>query len=216
MKLILRTLLVFLAAHASGAPATETPNKPYASAAWQSKWLDRAASLERNNNWPGLLDLGRRWTQVEPASATAWFVLGRAYSSMKRFPEAIAAYQQTLNLDPGDVSALNNLGNAFRDSKQLNDAIAAYRQAVQIAPDYIPAWHNLSITFYDLKGATGVTLALQKLSAKDPEAAEAWRKLVIEYALSRDARVAQKAIDVLRGLDADKRRRMLEALFFSI
>jgi superkiller protein 3 len=153
-----------------------------------------------------LLDLGRRWIQIEPANATAWFVLGRANSSMKRFPEAIAAYQQNLHLDPGDVSALNNLGNAYRDSKQLRDAIAVYRHAVQIAPDYIPTWHNLSIAFYDLKGAAGVTLALQKLDASYPEAAEA----------SRDARVAKKAIEVLRGLDADKRRLMLEALFVSI
>jgi tetratricopeptide (TPR) repeat protein len=216
VKSILPALLILLAAHASEAPATETPNKALAAVAWQSEWLARAASLERNKDWQGLLDLGRRWIQIEPANATAWFVLGRANSSMKRFPEAIAAYQQNLNLDPGDVSALNNLGNAYRDSKQLRDAIAVYRHAVQIAPDYIPTWHNLSIAFYDLKGAAGVTLALQKLDASYPEAAEAWRRLVIEYALSRDARVAKKAIEVLRGLDADKRRLMLEALFVSI
>ena len=215
-KHLAAALLIMLAAFSCEAPASETPNKALASATWQSEWLARAVDLERKNDWHGLLDLGRRWIGIEPANATAWFVLGRAYSSMKRYPEAIAAYQQTLNLAPGDVSALNNLGNAYRDSKQLRAAINAYRHAVQIAPDYIPAWHNLSVTFYDLKGTAGVMSALQKLSASDPEAVEAWRKLVVEYALSRDARVAQKAIDVLRGLDADKRRHMLEALFVGI
>jgi len=54
------------------------------------------------------------------------------------------------------------------------------------------------------------------LSACDPELAEAWRKLIIEYSLSRDPRVAQKAIDVLRGLDADKRRHMFNILFGNV
>ena len=87
---------------------------------------------------------------------------------------------------------------------------------MQVDTDYTPAWHNLGLTFLTLKGVVGVTQALQKLSASDPELAEAWRKLIIEYSLSRDPRVAQKAIDVLRGLDSDKRRRMVEILFVSV
>jgi hypothetical protein len=95
------------------------------------------------------------------------------------------------------------------------EAITAYRDAAEVDPDYLPAWHNLDLTFLALKGVDGVTLALQKLSASDP-VAEAWRKRIIEYSLSRDERVAQKAIAVLRGLDVDKRRRMFEILFASV
>jgi hypothetical protein len=62
----------------------------------------------------------------------------------------------------------------------------------------------------------GVTQALQKLSASDPGLADAWRKLIIEYSPSRDEHVAQKAIGVLRGLDADKRRHMFEILFGNV
>jgi tetratricopeptide (TPR) repeat protein len=182
----------------------------------QADWLARATDLERHKNWQGLLDWGRQWARTEPGNATAWFVLGRAYSKLNRYPEAIAAYRRNLALDPGDVYALNNLGNVYRDSKLFREALMAFRDAVQIDPDYLPAWHNLGLTFFALKGVAGVTQALQKLNASDPALAEAWRGLIIEYSLSRDERVAQKAIDVLRGLDADKRRRMFEILFVSV
>jgi hypothetical protein len=66
------------------------------------------------------------------------------------------------------------------------------------------------------KGVAGVTQALQKLSVSDPTLADAWRKLIIEYSFTRDPRVAEKALNVLRGLDAEKRRRMFEILFGNV
>jgi tetratricopeptide (TPR) repeat protein len=179
-------------------------------------WLARASELERRQNWPDLLTWGRHWTRAEPANATAWFVLARANSELKRYPEAIEAYRQDLSIEPGDVFALNNLGNSYRDNKQFLEALAAYRDALQINPDYVPAWHNLGLTFLTLKGVAGVAQALQKLQVSDPELAAAWRMLIIEYSLSRDARVAQKAIDVLHALSADKRRRMFNILFAQV
>jgi len=214
----LPVLLVVLAALAGASLATarEAPERTAPAAARQADWLARASDLERNRDWQGLLDWAGHWTRAEPGNATAWFALGRAYSKLRRYPEAIEAYRRDLAIEPGDVYALNNLGNVYRDSNQFREAVMAYRDAVQIDPGYIPAWHNLGLTLFTLKGVAGVTQALQKLSSSDPDLAEAWRRLIIEYSLSRDPRVAQKAIDVLRGLDADKRRRMFEILFVSV
>ncbi len=182
----------------------------------QTDWLTRATYLERRQDWSGLLDWGRQWTQAESANASAWFVLGLAYGKLNRYAEAITAYRQDLALDPADIYALNNLGNLYRDNKQLGQASSAYREAVQIDPNYIPAWHNLSLTFLAQNGVAGVTQALQKMSVSDPILADAWRKLIIEYSFSRDPRVAEKAINVLRGLDKEKRRRMLEILLGNV
>ena len=124
--------------------------------------------MEQRRDWPGLLEVGQRWTLAEPDNATAWFVLGRANSELKRFPEAIAAYLQDLRVEPGDVYARNNLGNAYRNSRLYNEAMNAYHDAVRLDPDYIPAWHNLGITFYALKGTAGVARALQRLRSTDP------------------------------------------------
>ncbi len=182
----------------------------------EAEWLAHAAMLERSQDWQGLRDWGLRWTDSAPEDATAWFVLGRAFSELKQYPEAIDAYRKDLRIEPGDVYALNNLGNAYRDSRHFHEAMETYREAVRINPDYLLAWHNLGLTFYDLKGVSGVSQALKQLRASDPDLAEAWRKLVIEYSLSRDEQVEKKAIAVLRGLGAAKRQRMFEILFAEV
>jgi len=182
----------------------------------ETRWLSHASQLERQQNWRALQALGHHWTQSEPGSATAWFVLGRAYSKTQRYPEAIEAYRRNLEIAPNDVHALNNLGNVYRDSRLPREAMLAYRDAVRIKPDYVEAWHNLGLSFFALKGAAGVTQALQQLHASDPKLAEAWRNLAIEYSLTQDQRVARKAINVLRGLDAEKRQQMFAILFSAV
>ena len=218
MKPLLPVLLIILATLACATPAVarEALDRTPPATIQQADWLARATDLERHKDWQGLLDWGSQWARAGPGNATAWFVLGRAYSKMQRYPEAIAAYRRDLTIDPADVDALNNLGTVYLDSKLFREALMAFRDAVQTDPDYLPAWHNLGLTFLTWKGVAGVTQALQKLNASDPALAEAWRKLIIEYSLSRDERVAQKAIDVLRRLDADKRRRMFDILFVSV
>jgi tetratricopeptide (TPR) repeat protein len=175
-------------------------------------WSGQAIALERQGNWQGLLQLGRQWSQAQPNNATAWFILGRALGELNRLPEAISAYKINLRIEPGDVHARNNLGNAYRNSNSYLQAMFAYRDAVRINPEYVPAWQNLGLTFYQLKGMTGVSQALQQLHTSDPELAEAWYKLAIQYSQSHDARIAQQAIGVLRGLPNARRERMLKIL----
>jgi cytochrome c-type biogenesis protein CcmH/NrfG len=105
------------------------------------------------------------------------------------------------------------MGNAYRDEGHPREAMQAYRAAVEADPDYIPAWHNLGLTFYLMKGDAGVNRALQKLQATDPALAEVWRSLAIEYSITRDERVARKAVRVLRGLSQAERARMFGILF---
>jgi tetratricopeptide (TPR) repeat protein len=185
-------------------------------AASSQAWLASAQTLERHHDWHALLDLGQRWTQQEADNPLAWFVLGRALGEMKRYPEAIHAYRHNLRLDPRDAYAYNNLGNAYRAIAHYRQAFEAYHGAVRSNPDYILAWHNLGLVFYELKGASGVARALGQLNASDPLLAEAWRKLAIEYAVTRDARVAREAIRILRQLSDAERERMFAILMAQI
>lgn len=177
-----------------------------------NNWLAQAQSLERQKNWPALLYLGHQWSNAERDNPLAWFVLGRAYAELKRYPEAIDAYQRNLRVDPLDRYAHNNLGNSHYALKQFPEAMAAYRAAVHADPDYLLAWRNLGQTFYELKGPAGVAQALQKLRATDPALAEAWRRLAATYALTRNGRVEQQALQVLRGLSPGQRERMFAIL----
>lgn len=178
----------------------------------QPGWLQQAQMLEKNADWPGLLAWGQSWAQSDAANPLAWFVQGRAFSAMGRLPEAIEAYERNVRVAPADVFALNNLGNAYRDSGRPLEAMQTYRIAVEIEPGYVQAWHNLGLTFYLSKGQAGVIKALRKLQATDPSLAEVWRKLAIEYSITRDVRVANEAVKVLRGLNQEERVRMFGIL----
>lgn len=176
-------------------------------------WVRLAQALERRADWPGLLALGRDWIRVEANNPLAWFVQGRALGELGRFDEAIAAYERNLRLAPRDVWARNNLGNAWRDRGNPREAMLAYRAAAEIDPDYFQAWHNLGLTFYRVHGQAGVMRAIDRLHATDPALAEVWRTLALEYAITRDPRLAREAVRVLRGLGVAERARMFDILF---
>lgn len=179
-------------------------------------WLEQAQRLEQQGDWRALLKLGRAWTQAEAGNPLAWFVLGRAYGEMRRYPEAIDAYRQNLRVDPQDVYAHNNLGNSYHAIHRYRDAMMAYHAAVRANPDYLLAWRNLGQAFYLLKGPAGVTQALKKLHVHDPALAEAWRRLAATYAITRSAGVERDAIQILRSLSPAQRERIFATLLEEI
>jgi tetratricopeptide (TPR) repeat protein len=182
----------------------------------QMEWIARARELEKRGDWPGLMEWGRLWTAAESDNALAWFVLGRAYKGLNRYPEAIGAYQQNLRIEPGDVHARNNLGNAYRDSKRYRDALQAYREAVRANPDYFPAWQNFGRTFYTLKGEVGVIDAVQRIRQVNPELARAWYSLMIEFYRTRNDASAREALDLLRKLKPEEVDRLFAILLEQI
>ena len=175
-------------------------------------WWPIAQDLERRDHWGALVNLGLNWTRSEANNPLAWFVLGRAYGALARYPEAIAAYRQNLALDPSDSYAHNNLGNVYYTLGRYRDALDAYHDAVRSNPDYLLAWRNLGQMYYLLKGPAGVAQALRQLQATDPTLALAWARLATTYSMSRSARVEQQAIQVLRGLSPEQRERMFAIL----
>lgn len=178
----------------------------------QPEWLARAKELERHGDWRGLLDWGQRWVGAERENPLAWFVLGRAYYKLNRYPEAIGAYQQNLRIEPGDAYAHNNLGNVYRDSNRYRDALRAYREAVRVNPDYVTAWQNMGRTYYLLKGQAGVLDVVQRIRRVNPDLARAWYSLMVEYYRSRNDGTAREALDMLRKLKPEEVDRLFAIL----
>ena len=91
-----------------------------------------------------------------------WIDEGNALEDLKRYDEALAAYEQAIRLDPNYALAYNNTGNALEDLKRYEEALAAYDQAIRLNPNYALAYNN--------KG-----LALDRLG-KSKEAKQAYDK----------------------------------------
>ena len=66
----------------------------------ESDWLLRAAALEHESDWQGLLQLSQQWVKSKPNDAGAWVDLGLAYSQLGQYSKALEANQEAVRLDP--------------------------------------------------------------------------------------------------------------------
>ena len=56
--------------------------------------------------------------------------VGHALYGLKRYEEALAAFEQAIRLDPNYVSAYYTKGEALRKLERYEEAITAYDQAI--------------------------------------------------------------------------------------
>jgi protein O-GlcNAc transferase len=93
--------------------------------------------LRRHKEAIPLLEAAR---DIEPHNAMIWINLGAAYlgnpvlATPEQQMQAIAAFEQALELDPAAPSVHYNLGLIFVDRADIDLAVAAFRQAIQVNP----------------------------------------------------------------------------------
>lgn len=75
----------------------------------------------------------RKMAEADPENELGHFSLGRAYLEAKRFPEAIAALQRTLNLNPQNSKAYHLLAQAQKENGDRDAAVRTLRQGYEIA-----------------------------------------------------------------------------------
>jgi tetratricopeptide (TPR) repeat protein len=102
-----------------------------------------------------------------PEDAKGWYNLGVAYLESGRTEEAIAAYQQAIQIKPNDAETCYALGFAYENSARTEEAIAAYGQAVKIKPDFADAWHNLGVNYRQLGKTEEAAKAFQRARELD-------------------------------------------------
>jgi tetratricopeptide (TPR) repeat protein len=64
---------------------------------------------------------------------------------LQRYKEAIACFDQGLQLKPDDHQAWFNQGNALGNLGEIEQAIACFDQGLQLKPDDHQAWFNRGI-----------------------------------------------------------------------
>ncbi len=66
--------------------------------------------------------------------------IGRALHRLEEPEQALAAFQQAVELDPQDADAQLVLGDCLRHMKRPRESLAAYDRAAEIAPTNVEAW----------------------------------------------------------------------------
>lgn len=80
-----------------------------------------------------------------------WYNEGAAHYKAKRYPEALAAFDQAILVDPTYANSYTYRGATLRELLRFEEAIAAYEEAMKRAPhDAIP-YNNKGTALYLLK-----------------------------------------------------------------
>ncbi len=112
-----------------------------------------------------------------PDSADAWFNLGKALNDLKRYAEAVHAYQRATELNPGDPFIWYNLGNLLKREDRAGEAITAYRQGIT-CDDTIPQLHmNLGLALVSLGRHDEAIVAYREAIRLDTACAQAYNNL---------------------------------------
>lgn len=69
--------------------------------------------------------------------------LGMVYKQLKKYGDAIAAFQQAITLNPNHAETYNNVGNVFQVQCKLEDALTSYQNALALKPDLTEAYNNI-------------------------------------------------------------------------
>ena len=83
----------------------------------------------------------QRAVQIHPKSYKSWYGLGRAFSALKIYPEALDAANKALEIAPGSVDALLLSGKLLRLTKKFKDSEKLLTKAKSLSKNSSPEVH---------------------------------------------------------------------------
>ena len=125
--------------------------------------------------------------------------LGNVYRDMKRYEEALAAYQRSFELNPKDGVPHIGLGNVYSDLGRYDEALAAYQRALELDPKLTYAHNGLGNVYRKLGRYDEALAAYRRALELGPEADYAYNLSAVYRMLGRwDEALAalQKAVDL--------------------
>ena len=73
-----------------------------------------------------------------------YYIFGNIQKKLKKFKDAVIAYEYAIKLNPNFSEAYNNLGNTKKLINEKEDAINCFKNAIKLKPNNIQALFNLS------------------------------------------------------------------------
>lgn len=90
------------------------------------------------------LNFYRRALQLDGGSCIGWSNLGKLLFEMRRFSEALEAFDALLEIAPLDPDGWNSRAGALRELGRLEESVAAAKEALRLRPAFAEAALNLA------------------------------------------------------------------------
>ncbi|MEM1116754.1 MAG: tetratricopeptide repeat protein [Bacteroidota bacterium] len=119
---------------------------------------------------------------IIPSSPDAHYNRGVTLSKLRRYEEAIDAYDRALHLYPNHVDALYNKSVLLNDIDRNEEALAAYDRALSLRPDDPDAHNNRGVALAHLNNFENALIAFKhslQLRPNDPGTYNNWVKALV-------------------------------------
>jgi len=112
---------------------------------------------------------------LDPVRASQlWHQKGLIHAMGKEYEQAIASYDQALEIKPNDHQAWYNRGNALGNLGRYEQAIASYDKALEIKPDLHEAWNNRGVALGNLGRYEEAIASYDQALEIKPDYHQAW------------------------------------------
>ena len=114
------------------------------------QWLKQAIAIQELGDWHRLLNWCEEWIKSESSNATAWHMLGIAYSKFELYNDAIAAANQAIRLKPDFAEAYCNRGIGYRILGKYQQAMNDFNKAIKLDPHFADTYNARGVLYAKL------------------------------------------------------------------
>lgn len=136
-----------------------------------------------------------------PDFPAALHQLGVVYFRLRRYSDAVEAFERFLARAPGEVGMTRALGHAYYSLGRYEDALVHYRRVLEVRPKMVEALRGYALTHLRLGDPEEALVLLDRVLELDPAHADArtWRAQV----LFDEERLEDALEEALRARDQD-------------
>jgi glucose repression mediator protein len=84
-----------------------------------------------------------RSVKSDSNDAQSWYLLGRCYMALQKYPKAYESYQQAVYRDGRNPTFWCSIGVLYYQIHQYRDALDAYSRAIRLNPNISEVWYDL-------------------------------------------------------------------------
>ena len=110
-----------------------------------------------------------RELQTSRKTAEDWVREGEAHLDLKRYTEALIAFERAIQLNSNYALAYNNKGRVLSRLKRYEEAILAYDQAIRLDPAYAHAYNNKGVALKSLGWNEEAILVFKRSDPTQPQ-----------------------------------------------
>ncbi|MFQ5839397.1 MAG: tetratricopeptide repeat protein [Candidatus Methylomirabilales bacterium] len=126
----------------------------------------------KEREWGLAIEALEAAVRLEPRAADARVNLGWIFLELRRYPEAIAQFQDALAIQPALARAHAGLASALVEARgDYPTAVGHYRTAVALDPGNPGLWNDLGWLYYKMGQYDRAILALEKAAGLDGSSA---------------------------------------------